>query len=60
MIAINQKDCEPRDALFNALGILETLEMMAEDEATRNALLSAIDHIEFTIENTIMCRKRED
>lgn len=57
MITIRQEECEPREVLFNALGILETLELMAEDESTRNALLCAIDHIEWTIQNSTIYKK---
>lgn len=57
MIAIRQEECEPREALFNALGILETLEIMTEDEPTRNALLCAIDNIEWTIQNSTIYKK---
>jgi hypothetical protein len=57
MISIKPDECEPREPLFNALGILETLEMMTEDEPTRNALLCAIDHIEWTIQNTTIYKK---
>lgn len=57
MITIKQDECEPREPLFNALGILETLAMMTEDEPTRNALLCAIGHIEWTIRNTTIYKK---
>lgn len=57
MISIKPDECEPREPLFNALGILETLEMMTEDEPTRNALLCAIDHIEWAIQNTTIYKK---